>query len=84
MALLLVFVKRQRVSNNCIDVLMLDPADYATALKRAFRSEQTLKDLHAESQRKRHFQAQHHQQQQPKRPFTGPPRPPGQGQYLIF
>ncbi|KZV36701.1 pentatricopeptide repeat-containing protein mitochondrial-like [Dorcoceras hygrometricum] len=54
--------------------------DYATALKRAFRSEQTLKDLHAEAQRKRPFQAQHHQQQQPKRSFTGPPRPPGQGQ----
>ncbi|KZV32214.1 hypothetical protein F511_22480, partial [Dorcoceras hygrometricum] len=39
------------------DVLMSDPADYATALKRAFRSEQTLKDLHAEAQRKRPFQA---------------------------
>ncbi|KAG6510107.1 hypothetical protein ZIOFF_028115 [Zingiber officinale] len=57
------------------DVLMSDPANYAAALKRAFRSEQTLRDLQVESQRKRPSHSQ--LQLQVKRQFTGPPRPQG-------
>ncbi|XP_073154051.1 uncharacterized protein [Henckelia pumila] len=37
------------------DVLMAEPADYASALRRALRSEQTLRDISAEAQSKRPF-----------------------------
>ncbi|KAG6518254.1 hypothetical protein ZIOFF_021658 [Zingiber officinale] len=59
------------------DVVMSDPADYAIALRKAFRSEQTLKDLQAEAQRKRPFYSQPQQQSQAKRQSTGPQRPEG-------
>ncbi|KZV54615.1 hypothetical protein F511_02649 [Dorcoceras hygrometricum] len=61
------------------DVLMVDPTDYEDALKRSFTSEQTLKDIRTEAQKKRPFQMQPQQQTQAKRPFTGPQRQQGQG-----
>ncbi|XP_073154042.1 uncharacterized protein [Henckelia pumila] len=54
------------------DVLMAEPADYASALRRALRSEQTLKDISAEAQSKRPLPSHGSQQQHGKRPFTGP------------
>ncbi|XP_073121372.1 uncharacterized protein [Henckelia pumila] len=53
------------------DVLMVELADYASALRRALRSEQTLRDISAEAQGKRPFPA--HGQQHSKRPYHGPP-----------
>ncbi|KAG6506164.1 hypothetical protein ZIOFF_031482 [Zingiber officinale] len=43
-------------------LLMSDPADYAIALRKAFRSEQTMRDLQVEAQRKRSFYSQPQQQ----------------------
>ncbi|XP_073133686.1 uncharacterized protein [Henckelia pumila] len=62
------------------DVLMAEPADYASALRRALRSEQTLRDISAEAHGKRPFPHQGHSQQQQhgKKPYHGPPRQQGQ------
>ncbi|XP_073121714.1 uncharacterized protein [Henckelia pumila] len=53
------------------DVLMAEPADYASALRRALRSEQTLRDISAEAQSKRPLPSHGPQQQHGKRLFTG-------------
>ncbi|XP_073133707.1 uncharacterized protein [Henckelia pumila] len=62
------------------DVLMAEPSDYASALRRALRSEQTLRDISAEAHGKRPFPHQGHSQQQQhgKKPYHGPPRQQGQ------
>ncbi|XP_073119658.1 uncharacterized protein [Henckelia pumila] len=49
--------------NICRDVMMTEPVDYAAAIRKALRSEQSLKDIGVE--------------QQGKRPFTGPQRQQG-------
>ncbi|XP_073137294.1 uncharacterized protein [Henckelia pumila] len=54
------------------DVMISEPVDYATAIKKAMRSEQSLKDISAKVHSKRTFTPQGHHQQQGKRPFTGP------------
>ncbi|XP_073137369.1 uncharacterized protein [Henckelia pumila] len=59
------------------DVLMAEPADYASALRQALRSEQTLRDISAEAQSKRPLLSHGPQQQHGKRPFTGPQRQQG-------
>ncbi|XP_073119723.1 uncharacterized protein [Henckelia pumila] len=59
------------------DVMMAAPMDYAAAVRKAMRSEQSLKDISAEVHGKRTFTHQGHQQQQGKRPFTGPQRQQG-------
>ncbi|XP_073139002.1 uncharacterized protein [Henckelia pumila] len=59
------------------DVMMAEPVDYAAAIKKAMRSEQSFKDISAEVHSKRAFTHQGHQQQQGKRPFTGPQRQQG-------
>ncbi|XP_073049536.1 uncharacterized protein [Primulina eburnea] len=57
------------------NVMMMHPLDYATATTCAFKSEQALKDIDFEIQRKRQ---QHHNNSQPsKKQNTGPPRPQG-------
>ncbi|XP_073133930.1 uncharacterized protein [Henckelia pumila] len=59
-------------------VLMAEPADYASALRRALRSEQRLRDISAEVQSQRPFSAHGQQQQQhDKKPYYGPPRQQG-------
>ncbi|XP_073317285.1 uncharacterized protein [Primulina huaijiensis] len=64
---------RPKLRNN---VMMMDPLDYATATTCALQSEQSLRDIEFEMQRKRQ---QHHNNNQPnKKPYTeGPPRPQG-------
>ncbi|XP_073037559.1 uncharacterized protein [Primulina eburnea] len=57
------------------DVMMMRPIDYATATAYAFQAEQALKEIDYDAQRKRR-QHQHHNQPN-KKPYTGPPRPPG-------
>ncbi|XP_073148895.1 uncharacterized protein [Henckelia pumila] len=59
---------------------MAEPSDYASALRRALRSEQTLRDISAEAHGKRPFPHQGHSQQQQhgKKPYHGPPRQQGQ------
>ncbi|XP_073154043.1 uncharacterized protein [Henckelia pumila] len=51
------------------DVVMAEPADYATALRRALRSEQSLRDISAEAHGKRPFtqqgRSQHHHGKKP-------------------
>ncbi|XP_073119181.1 uncharacterized protein [Henckelia pumila] len=59
------------------DVLMAEPADYASALRRVLRSEQTLRDISAEAQSKRPLPSHGPQQQHGKRSFTGPQRQQG-------
>ncbi|XP_073138411.1 uncharacterized protein [Henckelia pumila] len=61
----------------CRDVMMAEPVDYAAAIGKALRSEQSLKDISAEIHSKRTFTHQGHQQQQGKRTFTGPQRQQG-------
>lgn len=51
------------------DVMLLDPVDYAAATTRAFRAEQTLKDIEIDSQRKREQTQQFSQSN--KKQFTG-------------
>ncbi|XP_073129714.1 uncharacterized protein [Henckelia pumila] len=53
------------------DVVMAKPVDYATTLKRALRSEQSLRDISTEALGKRPFTQQGHSQQQHhgKKPF---------------
>ncbi|XP_073153054.1 uncharacterized protein [Henckelia pumila] len=63
--------------NICRDVVMDEPVDYAAAIRKALRYEQSLKDISAEVHSKRTFTHQGHQQQQGKRPFTGPQRQQG-------
>ncbi|XP_073030740.1 uncharacterized protein [Primulina eburnea] len=63
---------RPSLRNN---VMMMHPLDYATATTCAFKSEQALRDIDFEIQRKRQ---QHHNNSQPsKKQNTGPPRPQG-------
>ncbi|KAG6527547.1 hypothetical protein ZIOFF_009658 [Zingiber officinale] len=57
------------------DVLLADPTEYQDAVTRAFRVEQSLKDIEWEVQRKRPPPQQ--QQQQNKKLYTGPQK--GQG-----
>ncbi|XP_073133328.1 uncharacterized protein [Henckelia pumila] len=59
------------------DVMMAEPVDYADAIRKALRSEQSLKDISVEVHSKKTFTHQGHQQQQGKRPFTGPQRQHG-------
>ncbi|XP_073152911.1 uncharacterized protein [Henckelia pumila] len=59
------------------DVLMADPADYSSALRRVLRSEQTLKDISTEAQSKRPLPSHGLQQQHGKRPFIWPQRQQG-------
>ncbi|XP_073045589.1 uncharacterized protein [Primulina eburnea] len=57
------------------NVMMMRPLDYATTTTYAFQSEQSLKDIDFENQRKmHHFQ---NNNQPNKNPFMGPPRPQG-------
>ncbi|XP_073017878.1 uncharacterized protein [Primulina eburnea] len=64
------------------DVTLVDPADYTTAVARALRAEQSLKDIDWEMQRKRNRAQQANQSN--KKPHTGPskqpepPKPQGQ------
>ncbi|XP_073273269.1 uncharacterized protein [Primulina huaijiensis] len=64
------------------DVMLGDPTDYTTAVSRAFRAEQSLKDIDWEMQRKRNRAQQANQSN--KKPHTGPPKqqepPKPQGQ----
>ncbi|XP_075521462.1 uncharacterized protein LOC142554681 [Primulina tabacum] len=64
----------------CRYVMLTDPADYITAVAKAFRAEQLLKDIDYEMQRKRNRaqQANPQSSQQSKKPFIGPPKRPGQ------
>ncbi|XP_073121370.1 uncharacterized protein [Henckelia pumila] len=55
------------------DVMMIEPADYAAAVRKAIRSEQSLKDISAEQHGKKPYQGQqrpqgHHQAQRPAPP----------------
>ncbi|XP_073154039.1 uncharacterized protein [Henckelia pumila] len=61
------------------DVVMAELVDYATALRRALRSEQSLRDISTEVLGKRPFTQQGHSQQQHhgKKPFQGQQRPQG-------
>ncbi|XP_073120882.1 uncharacterized protein [Henckelia pumila] len=56
---------------------MAEPTDYALALRRALRSELTLRDISAEAQSNRPLPSHGPQQQHGKRPFTGPQRQQG-------
>uniref|UniRef100_UPI003C6DEA13 uncharacterized protein n=1 Tax=Henckelia pumila TaxID=405737 RepID=UPI003C6DEA13 len=59
------------------DVMMAEPVHYEAAIRKALRSEQSLKEISAEVHSKRSYALQGHQQQQGKRPFTGPQRQQG-------
>ncbi|XP_073275425.1 uncharacterized protein [Primulina huaijiensis] len=56
------------------DVMLGDPTDYTTAVSRAVRAEQSLKDIDWEMQRKRNRTQQANQSN--KKPITGPPKQP--------
>ncbi|XP_073153349.1 uncharacterized protein [Henckelia pumila] len=56
------------------DVLMAEPVDYASTLRRSLRSEKTLKDINAEAQSKRPLPYHGSQQHHGKRPFIGQQR----------
>ncbi|XP_075504528.1 uncharacterized protein LOC142541968 [Primulina tabacum] len=58
------------------DVMLTDPVDYTTSVSKAFRAEQSLKDIDWEMQRKRNCAQQASQHN--KKPYTGPPKRPGQ------
>ncbi|XP_073025227.1 uncharacterized protein [Primulina eburnea] len=58
------------------DVMLTDLIDYTTVVAKAFRAEQSLKDINWEMQRKRNHAQQSSQQN--KKPFTGKPKRPGQ------
>ncbi|XP_073033781.1 uncharacterized protein [Primulina eburnea] len=63
---------RPTLRNN---VMMMHPLDYATATTCAFKSEQAMRDIEFEIQRKRQ---QHHNNNQPnKKQYTSPSRPQG-------
>ncbi|XP_073152099.1 uncharacterized protein [Henckelia pumila] len=59
------------------DVMMAEPVDYAADVRKAMRSQQSLNDISAEVHGKKTFTHQGHQQQQGKKPFTGPQRQQG-------
>ncbi|XP_073020286.1 uncharacterized protein [Primulina eburnea] len=65
------------------DVRVAGPTTYTVAVSRALAAEQDQRDIEADRQRKRPYQApaqQQHQQPQFKRPFQGPPgKKPYQG-----
>ncbi|XP_042422874.1 uncharacterized protein LOC122010411 [Zingiber officinale] len=61
------------------DVLLADPTEYQDAVTRAFRAEQSLKDIEWEVQRKRPPPQQ--QQQQNKKSYTGPQKGQGQSKF---
>ncbi|XP_075483760.1 uncharacterized protein LOC142523911 [Primulina tabacum] len=56
------------------DVVLVHPADYTTAVARAFRAEQSLNDIDWEMQRKRNRAQQANQSN--KKPYSGPPKQP--------
>ncbi|XP_073153314.1 uncharacterized protein [Henckelia pumila] len=56
------------------DVMMAEPVDYAAAVRKAMRSEQSLKDISAEAHVKRSFTHQGHPQQHGKKPYQGQQR----------
>ncbi|XP_073153813.1 uncharacterized protein [Henckelia pumila] len=51
------------------DVMMAEPVDYAAAVRKAMRSEQSLKDISAKAHGKRAFTHQGHPQQHDKKPY---------------
>ncbi|XP_073137289.1 uncharacterized protein [Henckelia pumila] len=62
------------------DVMMAEPVDYAAAINKAMRSEQSLKDISAKAHGKRAFTHQGHPQQHGKKPYQGQQRPQGHHQ----
>ncbi|XP_073138668.1 uncharacterized protein [Henckelia pumila] len=62
------------------DVMMVEPVDYAAAVRKAMRSEQSLKDISAEVHGKKAFTHQGHQQQHGKKQYQGQQRPQGHHQ----
>ncbi|XP_073119567.1 uncharacterized protein [Henckelia pumila] len=56
------------------DVMMAELVDYAAAVRKAMRSEQSLRDISAEAHGKRAFTHQGHPQQHGKKPYQGQQR----------